>query len=51
VTYAIVEADGDLVCQAGARWDDINRILKEKGIPLFFPASPFIIVTPFNLSC
>jgi D-lactate dehydrogenase (cytochrome) len=27
----------DLVCQAGARWDEINRILDEKGIPLFFP--------------
>ena len=32
-----VEEDGDLVCQAGARWDEINRTLEEKGIPLFFP--------------
>lgn len=32
-----LEEDGDLVCQAGARWDEINRILEEKGIPLFFP--------------
>lgn len=29
--------DGDLICQAGARWDEINRVLEEKGIPLFFP--------------
>ncbi|KAF9234789.1 D-lactate dehydrogenase cytochrome oxidoreductase [Melanogaster broomeanus] len=33
----INEADGDLRCQAGTRWEDINRTLKEKGIPLFFP--------------
>ena len=32
-----LEEDGDLVCQAGARWDEINRTLEEKGIPLFFP--------------
>jgi D-lactate dehydrogenase (cytochrome) len=31
------EEDGDLICQAGARWDEINRILEERGIPLFFP--------------
>ncbi|KAF8431462.1 hypothetical protein L210DRAFT_3614525 [Boletus edulis BED1] len=36
----INETDGDLQCQAGARWDDINRVLKEKGIPLFFPLDP-----------
>ena len=35
------EADGDLRCQAGAQWEDINRVLKEKGIPLFFPVSLF----------
>ncbi|KAL0574570.1 D-lactate ferricytochrome c oxidoreductase [Marasmius crinis-equi] len=34
---AINEADSDLVCQSGARWEDINSTLKEKGIPLFFP--------------
>lgn len=33
------EDDGDLVCQAGARWEDINEELKTKGIPLFFPVS------------
>ncbi|OCH88443.1 hypothetical protein OBBRIDRAFT_86159 [Obba rivulosa] len=36
----IHEADSDLVCQAGARWQDINETLKEKGIPLFFPLDP-----------
>ncbi|KDQ13169.1 hypothetical protein BOTBODRAFT_111851 [Botryobasidium botryosum FD-172 SS1] len=36
----INEADSDLVCQAGARWDDINETLREKGIPLFFPLDP-----------
>ena len=36
------EADGDLVCQAGARWEDINHALHEKGIPLFFPVSEFM---------
>jgi len=32
-----LEEDGDLVCQAGASWDEINRILEERDIPLFFP--------------
>ncbi|PFH45972.1 hypothetical protein AMATHDRAFT_70823 [Amanita thiersii Skay4041] len=32
--------DSDLVCQAGARWMDINETLKKKGIPLFFPIDP-----------
>lgn len=39
------ESDGDLICQSGARWEDINIALKEHGIPLFFPvrsASPTI---------
>ncbi|KAI0078997.1 hypothetical protein K474DRAFT_1770589 [Panus rudis PR-1116 ss-1] len=36
----IHEDDGDLVCQAGARWEDINQTLKDKGIPLFFPLDP-----------
>ncbi|KAF8836757.1 FAD-binding domain-containing protein [Paxillus ammoniavirescens] len=36
----INEADGDLRCQAGARWEDINRTLNKKGIPLFFPLDP-----------
>ena len=34
------EDDGDLVCQAGVRWEDINSTLQEKGIPLFFPVGP-----------
>lgn len=32
--------DGDLTCQSGARWEDINQTLKDKNIPLFFPVSP-----------
>lgn len=28
------------MCQAGARWEDINEELKNKGIPLFFPLDP-----------
>ncbi|KAH7909134.1 D-lactate dehydrogenase cytochrome oxidoreductase [Hygrophoropsis aurantiaca] len=36
----INEADGDLRCQSGTRWEDINSTLKEKGIPLFFPLDP-----------
>ncbi|CAK5264311.1 unnamed protein product [Mycena citricolor] len=34
--------DSDLICQAGARWEDINQTLKEKGIPLFFPVRSFV---------
>ncbi|KAH9480894.1 D-lactate dehydrogenase [cytochrome], mitochondrial [Psilocybe cubensis] len=36
----INEKDGDLVCQPGVRWMDINETLREKGIPLFFPIDP-----------
>ncbi|KAK7449632.1 D-lactate ferricytochrome c oxidoreductase [Stygiomarasmius scandens] len=36
----INETDSDLVCQSGAKWEDINQTLKEKGIPLFFPLDP-----------
>ena len=35
----LTESDGDLICQSGARWEQINDTLKEKGIPLFFPVS------------
>ena len=41
---ATAEEDGDLLCQAGARWEDINSTLKEKGIPLFFPVSTVILM-------
>jgi hypothetical protein len=37
MAYLFTEADSDMICQAGARWDDINITLAEKGIPLFFP--------------
>ncbi|TFK29816.1 D-lactate dehydrogenase cytochrome oxidoreductase [Coprinopsis marcescibilis] len=32
--------DSDLTCQSGARWEDINQTLKNRGIPLFFPLDP-----------
>jgi len=35
----LLEADSDLVCEAGTKWEDINDMLEEKGIPLFFPVS------------
>lgn len=38
----LTEADGDMTCQSGARWEQINETLKEKGIPLFFPVRPLI---------
>ena len=28
---SLLEDDSDLVCQAGARWMDVNEVLKEKG--------------------
>jgi D-lactate dehydrogenase (cytochrome) len=34
------EADSDAVVQAGARWEDINAELKERGLELFFPLDP-----------
>ncbi|KAJ8597664.1 hypothetical protein M405DRAFT_294811 [Rhizopogon salebrosus TDB-379] len=36
----IHEADSDLVCQPGAGWMEINEVLQQKGIPLFFPLDP-----------
>ncbi|KAF9072857.1 D-lactate dehydrogenase cytochrome oxidoreductase [Rhodocollybia butyracea] len=36
----IHEEDSDLICQSGARWEDINMELEERGIPLFFPIDP-----------
>ncbi|KAG8787511.1 hypothetical protein FRC16_001548 [Serendipita sp. 398] len=36
----INENDSDLVCQAGATWDDINHTLQDSGIKLFFPLDP-----------
>ncbi|EJD53239.1 D-lactate dehydrogenase cytochrome oxidoreductase [Auricularia subglabra TFB-10046 SS5] len=36
----INQEDSDLVCQAGARWEEINHTLEEKKIPLFFPLDP-----------
>ncbi|OAX39291.1 hypothetical protein K503DRAFT_98298 [Rhizopogon vinicolor AM-OR11-026] len=36
----IHEADSDLVCQPGIGWMEINEILQQKGIPLFFPLDP-----------
>ena len=33
----LIEGDGDLVCQAGVGWEDINSLLQEKGLPFFFP--------------
>ena len=38
----LTEADGDLVCEAGARWVDINDTLKAKGARDFPPYFPFI---------
>lgn len=37
LTGLSIEADGDLRCQPGAKWEDINNTLKDRGIPLFFP--------------
>lgn len=33
------EADSDLTCQSGAQWNQINDVLKERGVKLFFPVS------------
>ncbi len=36
----IHEEDSDCVVQGGARWEDINADLKERGLGLFFPLDP-----------
>lgn len=37
---SVSEKDGEAVCQAGVRWEDLNEQLAAKGIPLFFPLDP-----------
>ncbi|KAJ7738060.1 FAD-binding domain-containing protein [Mycena maculata] len=36
----IHEADGDVVCQPGLGWMELNDTLQSEGIPLFFPIDP-----------
>uniref|UniRef100_A0A0W0FSE9 D-lactate dehydrogenase (cytochrome) n=1 Tax=Moniliophthora roreri TaxID=221103 RepID=A0A0W0FSE9_MONRR len=36
----IHEEDSDVICQPGIGWMELNEILEEKGIPLFFPLDP-----------
>ena len=40
------EADADLVCQPGARWMDINAMLKEKGTTSLDHALGAVRLTP-----
>ncbi|KAJ6582848.1 FAD-linked oxidase-like protein [Mycena sp. CBHHK59/15] len=42
----INEEDSDLICQSGARWEDINSTLKDRGIPLFFPVNHHLCLDP-----
>lgn len=37
---SVSEPDGEAVCQAGVKWEDLNEFLEKKGIPLFFPIDP-----------
>ena len=39
--FRVVEEDGDVVCQASASCEDINRKLKEEGVALTLPVSAF----------
>ena len=41
-------ADGDVICQAGVGWEDLNAHLKEEGIPLFFPVSSSLSLSLFR---
>lgn len=33
----ILEADGDIVVQPGITWEEVNDVLAQRNIPLFFP--------------
>lgn len=46
----VTEEDGDLICQAGARWEDINQALRSKNIPLFFPVRLMLLPLQFSHS-
>ena len=37
--FLLLEADGDVVVQAGMPWEELNQTLKDQGVPLFFPVS------------
>jgi D-lactate dehydrogenase (cytochrome) len=43
------EEDSDLICQPGVGWTEINEVLKEKDIPLFFPVRGKAEGTPESL--
>jgi hypothetical protein len=43
------ETDGDLSCQSGARWEQINDTLRDKDIPLFFPVSAHIFFADLQI--
>ena len=34
---SFLEGDSDIVVQSGIKWEEVNRILAERKIPLFFP--------------
>jgi hypothetical protein len=44
------ETDGDLSCQSGARWEQINDTLRDKDIPLFFPVSAHAVYGSADLT-
>ena len=36
----VSEADGDAIVQTGVKWEDLNKHLEDKNVPLFFPLDP-----------
>jgi hypothetical protein len=36
----VSEDDGDAIVQTGVKWEDLNKHLADKGVPLFFPLDP-----------
>ena len=35
--FSLTVNDGDLECQAGAGWEDVNAYLQKRGLPYFSP--------------
>lgn len=43
-----LDADSDIIVQSGIKWEEVNRILAEKKIPLFFPVSQKVFNARFS---
>ena len=49
VLIVSAEADGDLVCEAGVRWVDVNDTLKAKGAHILCKIAPSALIISIGI--